>query len=44
MCIRDRVRIMLDDNVNGIKAIQTILDAKTDKLELLIEELKNSKN
>lgn len=40
----DKVRIMLDDNVNGIKAIQTILDAKTDKLELLIEELKNSKN
>lgn len=40
----DKIRIMLDDNINGIKAIQTILDSKTNQLEELIEEIKNSKN
>lgn len=39
-----KIEIMLDDNINGIKAIQTILDTKTSQLEVLIEEIKNSKN
>lgn len=39
-----KIGIMLDDNINGIKAIQTILDSKTNQLEKLIEEIKNSKN
>jgi gas vesicle protein len=40
----NKVRIMLDDNMNGIKAIQSILNTKTSQLERLIEEIKNSKN
>lgn len=39
-----KVRILLDDNLNGIKAIQTILDTKTNQLGILIEEVKNNKN
>lgn len=42
--IIDKVKIMLDDNINGIKAIRIILDTKTSQLEELIEEIKNSKN
>jgi chemotaxis regulatin CheY-phosphate phosphatase CheZ len=40
----DKVRIMLDDNINGIKAIQSILDSKTNQLEELIKEIKTNKN
>ena len=42
--IIDKVGIMLDDNINGIKAIQTILDLKTNQLVELIKEIKNTKN
>jgi hypothetical protein len=40
----NKVRIMLDENIEGIKAIQTILDTKTNQLEILIKEVNNSKN
>jgi hypothetical protein len=39
----NKVRIMLDENIEGIKAIQTILDTKTNQLEILIKEVNNSK-
>lgn len=40
----NKIRIILDGNINGIKTIQTILDTKTSQLEKLIEEVKNNKN
>jgi hypothetical protein len=40
----DKVRIMLSDNINGIKAIQSILDSKTNQLEELIKEIRTNKN
>lgn len=41
--IIDEVRIMLDCNIRGIKAIQGILETKTNQLEILIEEVKTYK-
>ena len=42
--IIDEVSTMLDYNLKGIKAIQSILEAKTDQLEKLIKEVKTQKN
>ncbi|MNS94337.1 hypothetical protein D3C72_1285490 [compost metagenome] len=36
----NKIIIMLDDDINGIKAVQTILDTKTSQLEKVIEEIK----
>lgn len=44
MNIIDKVKIMLEENINGIKAVQTILDTKKSQLEILLEELKKTKN
>ena len=42
--IISKIEIMLDENINGIKTMKTILETKTSQLEKLIEETKNSKN
>jgi hypothetical protein len=41
--IINKIGIMLDDNVKGIRAIQTILDTKISQLDKLILEVKKSK-
>ncbi|MDT0688753.1 dynamin family protein [Salegentibacter sp. F188] len=41
--IINEVRTMLDYNLKGIKAIQSVLEAKTDQLEILIKEVKTQK-
>lgn len=42
--IIDDVNFMLDNNIIDIKAVQSILEAKTNQLEKLIKEVNNSKN
>lgn len=44
MYIIGEARTMLDNNILGIKAIQSILKTKTNQLEILIEEMKINKN
>ncbi|MBW4362298.1 GTPase [Flavobacterium taihuense] len=42
--IINKIGIMLYNNINGIKTVQTILDIKINQLEILLEELKKTKN